>query len=83
MLPAGLRLDVSYWRRRIENVADPNVLFGTTIVFPNAVARGHGDGVDLRLELPRRRGVSAYLNYTNARVSNLALSPAGCSWKMK
>ena len=68
VLPAGLRLDVSYWRRRIENVADPNVLFGTTIVFPNAVARGHGDGVDLRLELPRRRGVSAYLNYTNARV---------------
>jgi outer membrane receptor protein involved in Fe transport len=68
MLPRGVRLDVSYWRRRIENVADPNVLFGTTIVFPNAVARGHGDGVDVRLESPRHRGVSTYVSYTNARV---------------
>jgi outer membrane receptor protein involved in Fe transport len=64
----GLRADVSFWRRRIRNVADPNVLFGTTIIFPNAVARGHGDGVDLRIELPRRRGVSGYLSYTNSRV---------------
>ena len=64
----GVRLDVSYWRRRVENAADPNVLFGTTIIFPNSVARGHGSGVDLRLELPRRRGVSAYLSYTNSRV---------------
>ena len=68
VLTHGVRLDISYWRRRIEDVADPNVLFGTTIVFPNAVARGHGDGVDMRLELPRRHGVSAYLNYTNSRV---------------
>ena len=64
----GVRADVSFWRRRIEDVADPNVLFGTTIIFPNAVARGHGDGVDLRLDLARRRGVSAYLSYTNSRV---------------
>jgi outer membrane receptor protein involved in Fe transport len=35
--------------------------------FPN-VARGHVDGLDVRLELPRRRGVSAYLSYTNSRV---------------
>jgi outer membrane receptor for ferrienterochelin and colicin len=67
-LPRGLRLDVSYWRRRINNVADPNVLFGTTIVFPNAVARGHGDGIDVRLDLPRRGGTSAYVSYTNGRV---------------
>jgi outer membrane receptor for ferrienterochelin and colicin len=64
----GVRLDVSYWRRRIRNVADPNVLFGTTVIFPNAVAHGHADGVDFRLELTRRRGMSAYLNYTNGRV---------------
>jgi len=64
----GVRLDVAYWRRRVENAADPNVLFGTTIIFPNSIARGRADGVDLRLELPRRRGVSAYLSFTNARV---------------
>ena len=64
----GVTLDVSYWRRRVRNAADPNVLFGTTIIFPNSIARGRGDGVDVRLELQRRRGVSAYLSYTNSRV---------------
>ena len=63
-----MRLDVSYWRRRVENAADPNVLFGTTVIFPNSIARGRADGVDLRLELPRRRGVSAYVSFTNSRV---------------
>ncbi len=67
-LPRGMRLDVSYWRRRVESVSDPNVLFGTTIVIPNAIARGKADGVDVRLELPRRHGTSGYLSYTNARV---------------
>ena len=48
--------------------SDPNVLFGTTIIIPNAIARGKADGVDVRLELPRRHGTSGYLSYTNARV---------------
>lgn len=69
-LPRGIRLDVAYWRRRMESVSDPNVLFGTTIIVPNAIARGEADGVDLRLDLPRRRGASGYLSYTNARVVN-------------
>lgn len=64
----GVALDVAYWRRRVDNAADPNVLFGTTIIFPNAISRGRADGIDFRLELPRRRGVSAYLSYTNSRV---------------
>jgi outer membrane receptor for ferrienterochelin and colicin len=67
-LEQGLRLDVSYWRRRVTNAGDPNVLFGTTIVIPNSIARGKADGVDVRLELPRRRGTSGYFSYTNARV---------------
>jgi outer membrane receptor for ferrienterochelin and colicin len=64
----GARVDIAYWRRRSENASDPNVLFGTTIIVPNTVARGKASGVDLRVELPRRRGVSAYVSYTNARV---------------
>jgi outer membrane receptor for ferrienterochelin and colicin len=67
-LAAGLRFDVSYWRRRVENVGDPNVLFGTTIIIPNAIARGEADGVDVRLDFPRRRGASGYVSYTNSRV---------------
>ena len=69
-LAHGVRLDVSYWRRRVDDVSDPNVLFGTTIIVPNAIARGKADGVDVRLDLPRRRGASGYLSYTNARVVN-------------
>jgi outer membrane receptor for ferrienterochelin and colicin len=64
----GVRLDVSHWRRKVRHAADPNVLFGTTIIFPNSIARGRASGVDLRLEVPRRRGLSAYLSFTNSRV---------------
>jgi outer membrane receptor for ferrienterochelin and colicin len=66
----GARIDVSYWRRRVESVSDPNVLFGTTLFVPNAIARGEADGVDVRVDLPRRRGASGYVSYTNARVVN-------------
>ena len=69
-LPGGARVDVAYWRRRVESVSDPNVLFGTTIIVPNAIARGEADGVDVRVDLPRRRGASGYVSYTNARVVN-------------
>ena len=64
----GVRLDVSYWRRRVQNAGDPNVLFGTTLIVPNSIAKGKADGVDVRLELPRYRGTSGYMSYTNARV---------------
>jgi outer membrane receptor protein involved in Fe transport len=63
-----MRLDAEYWRRHVRNYSDPNVFFGTTIVFPNSVARGRAEGVDVRLEVPRYRGWSTYLSYTNSRV---------------
>lgn len=58
----GVRLDAAYWRRRVREVADPNVFFGTTIIFPNAVARGRADGVDARLEVSPRGSWSGYAN---------------------
>lgn len=63
-----VRLDISFWRRRIRSAGDPNVFFGTTIIFPNTVAKGRASGIDVRLELPRRQGWSGYLSYANARV---------------
>ena len=63
-----LRLDLAYWHRRIENAADPNVFAGTTIVFPNAVAKGRAHGIDARLEVARHGAWSAYLNAATARV---------------
>jgi hypothetical protein len=65
---ARMRVDVAYWDRWVRNAADPNVFFGTTVIFPNAVARGRARGLDIRLELPRRTSFAAYVSYTNSRV---------------
>lgn len=62
------RLHLAVWRRTMRNQADPNVLFGTNIVFPNSVARGRAEGLDVGVELPRRHRWSGYLSYTLARV---------------
>jgi hypothetical protein len=57
-----LRVDVAAWHRGIAQVADPNVFAGTTIIFPNAVANGRASGVDIRVEMPKSHGWSAYAN---------------------
>jgi hypothetical protein len=62
------RFDLTVWQRRIRNQADPNVLFGTNIVFPNSVRRGRAKGLDLRVDLPRRGPWCGYLSYTLSRV---------------
>lgn len=63
-----VRLDVAYWRRWVRNVADPNVFLGTTIIFPNSVARGWASGIDLRVDVPRRHGWAGFVSYGNSRV---------------
>ena len=63
-----VRLDVAYWRRWVRNVADPNVFLGTTIIFPNSVARGWASGADLRVDVPRRHGWAGFVSYGNSRV---------------
>ena len=67
-LPGSLVLDVAAWRRRVENYADPNVFFGTTIVFPNSVAKGTARGLDVRLTLPSRGGWTASASYSLSKV---------------
>lgn len=62
------KLDVAAWHRQFRNFDDPNVFFNTTIVFPNSVAKGFARGLDVRLDVPVRRGWSGYLSYTNARI---------------
>jgi outer membrane receptor for ferrienterochelin and colicins len=64
----GFRADAAIWRRWIRHQGDPNVFFGTAIVFPNSVDRGRAKGLDLRLESPRRAGVSGFLTYTLAKI---------------
>ena len=67
-LPKSLRMNVAYWWRRFRNIDDPNVLLGTTIIFPNSVARAEAQGLDVRLDVPVRRGLSAYGSYTNNEI---------------
>ncbi len=61
-------LDAVYWRREVRNYADPNVFFGTTIVFPNSVASGTASGVNARLVFPSRAGFSGFVSYGNSLV---------------
>lgn len=63
-----VRVDAAVWGRWIRNQGDPNVFLGTTIVFPNSVDRGRARGLDLRVELPHRAGLSASVTYTLAAV---------------
>jgi outer membrane receptor protein involved in Fe transport len=67
-LGGALRADVAVWQRRIRNQGDPNVFLGTTIIFPNSVDRGRAKGLDVRLELPRRAGLSGFLTYTLSKI---------------
>jgi hypothetical protein len=57
-----IRADVAVWYRSVRDAADPNVFAGTTIIFPNAVARGRARGLDARLELIRHSSWSGYVN---------------------
>lgn len=63
-----LRIDAAFWYRAVTEAADPNVFAGTTIIFPNAVARGRARGVDVRIEMARRRSWSGYANASFGRV---------------
>jgi outer membrane receptor protein involved in Fe transport len=63
-----LKLDAVYWWRHFRNYDDPNVFFSTTIIFPNSVAKGFARGLDVRLDIPERRGWSAFASYTNQRI---------------
>ncbi len=62
------RLDSAWWHRDFRNFDDPNVFFNTTIIFPNSVKRGFARGVDVRIDVPERKGWSGYLSYTNQRI---------------
>ena len=62
------RLSAAAWRRDVRNYADPNVFFGTTIVFPNSVASGRAQGLDVRVDVPGTGGWASFLTYTLSKV---------------
>ena len=57
-----LRLDVSYWRRRVTNAADQDQFFNTGIVFPLNFKGGNLNGWNVRLDLAPVYGVRGYVS---------------------
>ena len=67
-LSGHLRLDAGGWLRRGQDVDDPNVFYGTTVTFPNSVARQHAQGLDVRLDLLPLGGFAGSATYSYGRV---------------
>ncbi|MCC7010303.1 MAG: TonB-dependent receptor [Acidobacteria bacterium] len=60
-------LDVSAYRKRSRDQQDNNNFFNTGIIFPTALAGIDVTGVEARLTLAERRGVSGTLSATGGR----------------
>jgi hypothetical protein len=64
-----LRLDVSYWHRRVTNAADQDQFFNTGIVFPLNFKGGDLHGWNLRLDLAPTAGFRGYLSVGHVRAT--------------
>src|SRR5205085_11077269 len=60
-----LRIDATVYRRNFINFADDDVFLNTGISFPIAFHNANVRGVDVKLDLPRWRGFSGFLSYSN------------------
>lgn len=58
------RVDASVYWKRIRNFHDNDQFLNTTVVFPIAIRKGAVKGLDLRVDVPQRRGLSAYWNFS-------------------
>lgn len=59
------RLDATAYRRVFRNYADDDVFLNTGIGFPIAFAGAAIRGLDVKLTVPRWRGISAFAAYSN------------------
>ncbi len=57
------RLDLTYYVRRMRDVADDNLLLDTGVSFPIAFARADIRGTEITLDVPPWRNVSGSLGY--------------------
>ena len=58
------RLDVTCYRRTFSQFADDDVLLNTGIGFPIAFDSARVSGVDVKVTMPTRNGVSGYVSYS-------------------
>jgi len=59
------RLDATAYRRTFKNYADDDVFLNTGIGFPVAFAAAAIRGLDVKLTLPRWRGITAFAAYSH------------------
>jgi hypothetical protein len=60
-------LDVSAYRKHSRDQQDNNNFFDTGIIFPTTLKEIHAKGLEARLSIPQRRGVSGTLSVTTSR----------------
>jgi len=60
-----LRLDGSWYLRRIDNFADDTLLFNTGVSFPIAFRRANIHGYEAKVEVPRWGPFSGFVSYSN------------------
>jgi Carboxypeptidase regulatory-like domain len=59
---SGLRIDLSYWKRKVVNAADQDQFFNTGIVFPLNFKGGDLNGWNARLDAGPYQGLRGYLS---------------------
>jgi outer membrane receptor protein involved in Fe transport len=64
---SGLRLDLSYWKRKVTNAADQDQFLNTGIVFPLNFKGGDLSGWNLRLDAGPYQGLRGYLSLGHVR----------------
>jgi hypothetical protein len=58
------RLDVTAYRRTVSQFADDDVLLNTGVSFPIAFDSARVNGMDVKVTIPTRNGISGYLSYS-------------------
>jgi hypothetical protein len=64
-LSSRARVDVSVFRRTMDNFADDDVLLNTGVSFPIAFASAEIHGTEVKLEIPRWGRTSGFLSYSH------------------
>jgi hypothetical protein len=59
-----LRVDGSYFLRRVDNYADDDQLLNTTVSFPIAFAKASIYGVEGKIDIPKWGNLSGYVSYS-------------------
>lgn len=63
-LAKSVRIDGSWFDRRMDDFADDDLLLNTGVSFPIAFRRGRVHGAELKIDVPPGRAVSGSLSYT-------------------